>query len=181
MTYSENQVCDTIMIAIQALEALHTECELREQAEAQLEAEHKLLFADAMLAASDGIRVSDLAIVLKQNGVEIGEHRLYQWLRDNGYVARMACGTNRPTQKSMELGVMELKRTVMVNGCGKTRMTYTIRITPKGQAYFIHKVMAQKEIINAREAAKKEAAKQQAKRKRDSEACKANCQANKAG
>ena len=141
----ERDYADKIAFIIETMEALKQEQEL---------AEHKLLFADAMLAAKDGIRVGDLAIILKQNGVEIGEHRLYDWLRRNGYVCRMACGTNRPTQKSMELGVMELKRTAMINGYGKVRMTYTIRVTPKGQAYFINKILAEKDTINAKKSGK---------------------------
>ena len=100
-----------IDIAIKALEDLKTEQALRRVAEAQLDAQkNKVLFADAVSASGECILVRELAVMLKQCGVEIGQDRLFDWLRGNGYVYRQPGGRNLPTQHSVELGVLELKK-----------------------------------------------------------------------
>lgn len=126
---------------------------------------NKVLFADAVSASSDSILVRDFAKKLKQGGVEIGETRLFEWFRGNGYLIRQPGGRNMPTQKSMELGVIEIKETVNINAYGRSTVTRTPKITPKGQAYFFAKTMEDKDRINTMEAEKKEA-----KRIRDNEA-----------
>ena len=177
MKYNKNDFGDTIHIAVQALEALKAERELREQVEAQLEAQKgKVLFAEALQADTNSIKVEDMAIKLKQSGVETGKERLFAWLREHGYVYRQPCGQNLPTHKSLALGVMEVKYSASLKTNGKAHVNRTPMITPKGRAYFFDKVMADKENINAKEAAKKAE-----KRKRDNEARKAKRQANKAG
>ena len=103
----------------------------------------KALLADVLLAGSGSISVSELADMLKQSGVITGKERMFTWLRANGYVSRLACGMNVPTQESLDMGIME-------QGC-------PVRITPKGQWYLFEKVMNQKDTINAMEAAKKAA------------------------
>ena len=118
---------------------------------------NKVLFADAVAGSSESILVGDLAIILKQAGVEIGQERLFEWLRTNGYLYRQPCGQNVPTQRSLELGIMELKHSAMVNASGKCSVKKTPKITPKGQLYFFEKVMADKERINTIEAEKKAA------------------------
>ena len=156
MNYNENN----INIAIEALENLKTERALRRVAEAQLEEQKcKVLFADAVSASSDCILVKELAVMLKQCGVNIGQDRLFDWLRGNGYVYRQPGGRNIPTQRSVELGVLELKKQAVVNAYGKVSVTCTTKVTPKGQMYFFEKVMLQKDKINAMEAEKKAAAK----------------------
>ena len=106
MNHNENH----IDIAIKVLEDLKTEQALRRVAEAQLDAQkNKVLFADAVSASGECILVRELAVMLKQCGVEIGQDRLFDWLRGNGYVYRQPGGRNLPTQHSAELGVLELK------------------------------------------------------------------------
>lgn len=147
---------NNIDIAIKALEDLKTERVLRKQAEAQLDAQQgKVLFADAVSASNDCILVRELAIMLKQCGVEIGQDRLYDWLRGNGYVHRQPSGRNIPTQLSMELGVLELKKQAKINAYGKSSVFSTIKVTPKGQLYFFEKVMADKDRFNKAKNAKK--------------------------
>ena len=118
-----------------------------------------MLFADAVSASSDCILVKELAVMLKQCGVNIGQDRLFDWLRGNGYVYRQPGGRNIPTQRSVELGVLELKKQAVVNAYGKVSVTCTTKVTPKGQMYFFEKVILQKDKINAMEAEKKAAAK----------------------
>ena len=159
-------------LALQALEALKEENTIQQQEaeaiqaklQAQLQEQKvKVLFADAVTASSDSILVADLAVMLKQSGLEIGERRLYDWLRGNGYVTRYACGANRPTQRSLRLGVLELKQTALVNAYGKVTVSKTTKVTPKGQLYFFEKIMADKDTINAIADAKRDA-KNQARR-----------------
>ena len=151
--YSKN---DAIDIAIKALEDLKTEQALRRVAEVQLEEQkHKVLFADAVSASDECILVRELAVMLKQSGLEIGERRLYDWLRGNGYVYRQPSGHNLPTQLSSNLGVLTLKKQAIVNAYGKVTITSTTKVTPKGQVYFFEKVMAQKELFNEIKAEKK--------------------------
>ena len=136
------------------------EKERRLAAEAALRAQRvKVLFADAVAAGSDSILVREFAKALKQGGVEIGENRLFDWLRGNGYLYRQPGGHNLPTQHSMELGIIELKETVNINAYGKCTVTRTPKITPKGQLFLFEKIMADKDRINAIEAEKKAARK----------------------
>ena len=161
MTYSNN---DMNLVAL-AMQEVNTERILRERAEAELEAQrNKVLFADAASASSESILVEDMALILKQSGVDTGRERLYEWLRGNGYAYRQACGNNRPTQLSLDLGIMEVKHVALINAYGKVEMRRTLKITPKGIQYFFDKVMAEKDSINAIEAEKKAA-----KRARDNE------------
>lgn len=147
------------------LTALQQERDRRIQAEAQLEAQRgKVLFADAVSSSKESILISEMAVILKQSGVDTGETRLFQWLRDNGYLYRQGCGQNMPSQKSMELGIMELKKQALVSAAGRTSIMKTPKITPKGQFYFMQLLTEQKDAINAREAAKKAE-----QRKRDNE------------
>ena len=152
MTYSDK---DMNLVAL-AMQEVNTERTLREQAEARLTAQRgKVQFADAVHGCIESILVSDMAIILKQSGVETGKERFYEWLRGNGYVYRQACGQNLPTQRSLELGIMEVKHVPKTNAYGRTEVRRTTMITPKGRKYFYEKVMADKERINAIEAEKK--------------------------
>ena len=154
MNHNENH----IDIAIKVLEDLKTEQALRRVAEAQLDAQkNKVLFADAVSASGECILVRELAVMLKQCGVEIGQDRLFDWLRGNGYVYRQPGGRNLPTQHSVELGVLELKKQAIVNAYGKVSITCTTKVTPKGQIYFFEKVMIDKDRFHEAKAAKKKA------------------------
>lgn len=122
---------------IKLLQALKAEQEHRKEAEAIAEAQRpKALFADAVAASDNSILVGELAKILRQNGVETGQNRLFRWMRDNGYIMRY---TNVPTQYSMERGLMEVKERAINNPDGSVRITQTIKVTGKGQAYFVNK------------------------------------------
>ncbi|HFL3664481.1 TPA: phage antirepressor [Clostridioides difficile] len=107
----------------------------------------KVLFADAVLGSENSILVGELAKILKQNGVDTGQNRLFDWLRDNGYlIKRKGEDYNIPTQKSMNLGIMEVKKRVINNPDGSTKVTRTVKITGKGQVYFVNKFKSSKQI-----------------------------------
>ena len=99
----------------------------------------KVIFADAMDASQESILIGNLAKVLKQNGVEIGQNRLFEWLRMNGYL--MNCKGERwnmPTQSSLERGLFEVKTRIINNPDGITKITHTTKVTGKGQIYFVN-------------------------------------------
>lgn len=102
----------------------------------------KVLFADAVAASQTSILIGDLAKLIRQNGVEVGQNRLFQWLRDNGYLCSAGERYNLPTQKSMELQLFEVKETTISNPDGSIRITRTTKVTGKGQAYFVNKFLA---------------------------------------
>ncbi|WJP97096.1 phage antirepressor KilAC domain-containing protein [Macrococcus bovicus] len=108
----------------------------------------KVLFADAVDASTTSILIGELAKLLKQNGIDIGQQRLFEWMRANGYLIRKRGENyNQPTQKSMDLKVMELKKRTITNADGSIRTTATTKITGKGQQYFINKFLAKKESV----------------------------------
>lgn len=107
----------------------------------------KALFADAVASSEQSILVGELAKLLKQNGVKTGEKRLFQYLRDNGYlIKRQGSDHNLPTQRSMELGIMEIKETVINKPNGDVKINKTTKITGKGQTYFIDKFLNAEQI-----------------------------------
>lgn len=100
----------------------------------------KEIFADAVAASHTSILIGDLAKLIKQNGVEIGQKRLFEWLREKGYlIKRKGADWNMPTQKSMELGLFEVKESTTNNPDGSVRINKTTKVTGKGQQYFINK------------------------------------------
>lgn len=102
----------------------------------------KEIFADAVTASHNSILVGELAKVLRQNGVEIGQNRLFEWLRGNGYlIKRKGSDWNMPTQMAMELGLFEIKETVITHADGHTSINKTVKVTGKGQQYFINKFL----------------------------------------
>lgn len=135
---------DTI---IQLATTLKEERSKRKALEAQAEADKpKVLFADAVATAKTSILVGELAKLLKQNGVrDMGQNRLFSWLRDKGYLIRRS-GTdyNMPTQRAMELGLFEIKETVISHADGHTSTTKTPKVTGKGQQYFIDRFLGGK-------------------------------------
>lgn len=103
----------------------------------------KALFADAVATSHTSILVGELAKILKQNGIDMGQKRLFAWLREKGYlIKRQGTDYNMPTQKAMELGLFEIKEGSYVNGSGVNITTKTPKITGKGQQYFINKFLA---------------------------------------
>lgn len=100
----------------------------------------KVLFADAVTASKTSILVGDLAKLIKQNGHDVGQKRLFEWLRDSGYlIKRKGSDWNMPTQRSMEQGLFEIKESTHINGDGVNVTTKTPKVTGKGQVYFINK------------------------------------------
>lgn len=102
----------------------------------------KVLFADSIQASHTAILIGEFAKILKQNGVDVGQKRLFEWLRENGYlIKRKGSDYNSPTQKSMELGLFEIKETPIHHNSGEISISRTSKITGKGQAYFINKFL----------------------------------------
>ncbi|MDN6055645.1 MAG: phage antirepressor KilAC domain-containing protein [Lactococcus lactis] len=102
----------------------------------------KALFADSVSASENTILIRDLAKILKQNGIDIGEKRLFTWLRDNGYlVKKIGSDYNSPTQRSMNLGILEFTENTHVHNSGKITVTKTPKVTGKGQIYFVNKFL----------------------------------------
>jgi anti-repressor protein len=113
------------------------QAELIEKQAAKIEADKpKALFAEAVTASKTSILVGEMATILKQNGVDVGGTRLFRTLRDEGYLIKLGDRRNLPTQKSMDLGLMEIKERIVVNPDGTNRLTRTPKITGKGQVYF---------------------------------------------
>lgn len=102
----------------------------------------KIVFADAVSTSKTSILIGELAKILKQNGIETGQRRLFEWLRVNKYlISRKGTDYNMPTQKSMELGLFEIKETSIAHADGHTSISKTPKITGKGQQYFINKFL----------------------------------------
>ena len=110
-----------------------------EELNAKIEADKpKVLFADAVSSSDTTILVGEMAKILKQNGVDIGQKRFFEWLRQNGYlIKRKGSEWNMPTQRSMELGLFEIKESTHIDGNGCNITTKTPKVTGKGQQYFI--------------------------------------------
>ena len=112
---------------------------LAETQQATIEAQApKVLFADTVSGSQTSILVGQLAKLVKQKGLDIGQNRLFKWLRDRGYLMK---NKNEPTQRSMELKVMEVKERTVNNPDGSTRITRTPMVTGKGQIYFVNKLL----------------------------------------
>ena len=104
----------------------------------------KVVFADAVATSHTSILVGELAKILKQNGIDMGQKRLFAWLREKGYlIKRQGTDYNMPTQKAMELVLFEIKEGSYVNGSGVNITTKTPKVTGKGQQYFINKFLAE--------------------------------------
>lgn len=104
----------------------------------------KEIFADAVSTSQTSILVGDLAKLICQNGVQVGQNRLFAWLRDNGYLIKSGERRHMPTQKSIELGLFEVKERTINNPDGSVRLTRTTKVTGKGQVYFVNKFLLQK-------------------------------------
>lgn len=116
--------------------------------EAQIEADRpKVLFADAVSASKSSCLIGELAKILKQNGIDIGQNKLFQWLRSNGYlISRRGDSWNQPTQKSMQLKLFGLKVTNINHADGHTTTNTTTKVTGKGQQYFVNKFLNQERL-----------------------------------
>lgn len=105
----------------------------------------KALFADAVETSESSVLVGELSKILRQNGINIGQNRLFAWLRENGYLIRKKGESyNLPTQRSMDLGLFEIKKRTINNPDGSVRVTRTPKVTGKGQIYFVNKFLERK-------------------------------------
>ena len=121
--------------------------QLKEERTARLEAEAKVeaakpkvLFAESVEGSKTSILVGELAKLLKQNGVETGQQRLFAWMRQEGFLGTTGAYYNMPTQKSMEMRLFEIKERTVVNADGTTRITRTPMVSGKGQIYFVNRI-----------------------------------------
>lgn len=122
---------------------LKTEQEARRLAEQKIEANKpKVLFADSVAASHGSILVGELAKLLNQNGIDIGQNRLFNWLRENGYlICRKGTDYNMPTQRSMEMQLFSIKETAITHSDGHVSISKTVKVTGKGQLYFVNKFL----------------------------------------
>ena len=128
---------------IKLLETIKQERAARLALEAQAEADKpKVLFADAVSASHTSILVGDLSKLLRQNGVDIGQNRLFRFLREKGYLCSQGERYNLPTQRSMDRGWFQVKETTINQPDGSVRITRTVKVTGKGQQYFINLFLA---------------------------------------
>lgn len=114
---------------------------IEEQAKRIEEMRPKEIFADRVSASSTSILIGDLAKMLNQNGVNIGQKRLFAWLRENGYLIKYGGSYNLPTQRAMNLGLFEIKETVITHSDGNISVSRTVKVTGKGQVYLINKFL----------------------------------------
>lgn len=102
----------------------------------------KAVFADAVSASEESILVGQLAKLIKQNGYNVGQNKLFEWMREHGYLIKSGSRRNQPTQRSMEMQLFEVKERAVANPDGSTRLTLTTKVTGKGQVYFVNKFLS---------------------------------------
>ena len=140
--YATEDLLNNPDLAIKTFQALKEEQEKNKRLVAEnAEMKPKALFADAVATSHSSILVGDLAKILRQNGVIIGQHRLFNWLRNTGYLIKSGASKNMPTQRTMEMGLFEVKESTVTNPDGTVRITRTTKVTGKGQQYFINKFL----------------------------------------
>lgn len=148
--YATEELLDNPDFAIKVFAELKVEREKRKllestvkEQEQQIEQDKpKVVFADAVSTAKTSILIDDLAKLIKQNGVDMGQKRLFEWLRTNGYLIKSGSSKNMPIQRYMEQGLFEVKESVVANPDGSSRVTRTTKVTGKGQQYFINLFLA---------------------------------------
>ena len=145
--YATDELLDNPDFAIATLQKLKEEREAKKQLEAQIEADRpKVIFSDAVSASHTSILVGEFAKIMRQNGADMGQNRMFDWLRENGYlISRKGSDRNMPTQKSMELGLFEIKETTINHSDGHISISKTPKITGKGQLYFTEKILSIRE------------------------------------
>lgn len=132
---------DTIInLATQLKEEQEKRKQLQEENEVM---KPKAIFADAVTTSHTSILVGQLAKILRQNGVDTGQNRLFKWMRDNGYLGKRGSNRNVPTQYAMELGLFKTKETAVTHADGHTTIQITTKVTGKGQQYFIQKFLGE--------------------------------------
>ena len=146
--YATESVVDAMLAdpdaMIRTLTALKEERAKRVRLEAQAQADApKVVFADAVAAAKTDILIGDLAKILRGNGVDTGQRRLFEWMRVNGYLIRQKGSSwNMPTQRAMDMGLLRVKESVVTHADGHTTVNRTTKVTGRGQTYFVNKFLA---------------------------------------
>lgn len=146
--YATDELLNNPDLFIKVLKELKNERQEKEKLKNKVEIDKpKVVFAEALETSKSSILVGELAKLLKQNSINIGAKKLFSWLREKGYLGKRGESYNLPTQKSMELKIMEIKKVNIVNPDGSIRTTSTPKITGKGQLYFVNKFIARKENV----------------------------------
>lgn len=135
----EQTMARALLIAQRTIERSKAEAAKLRDANAELAP--KAMFADAVSASKTTILVGELAKLLRQNGVDVGQKRLFARLREDGYLMKGGSSYNLPTQRSMEMGLFEIKETTIVHSDGHTTVSKTPKVTGKGQVYFVKKFL----------------------------------------
>lgn len=139
----ESIMAKAVLIANKTIDKKNRQ--LAEQKQVIEQQRPKVLFAESVEASQTSILVRELAVILKQNGIDIGERRLFEWLRSNGFlVKRFGSDRNTPTQRSMNMGLFEVKETPINHNSGLISISKTTKVTGRGQVYFINKFLKQK-------------------------------------
>lgn len=143
--YAVDELLDDPDLAIKAFTALKEEREKRKALEAQNAVMiPKAVFADAVTTSDSCILIGDLAKLLRQNGVEIGQKRLFEYLRNHGFlIKRRGADWNSPTQRAMEMGLFEIKETAITHSDGHVTISKTTKVTGKGQIYFVNRFLGE--------------------------------------
>ncbi len=144
MTYKENETPEELMaralkLANDTLKKKDEQIQIQRQK--LLDQSAKVLFAEAVTASSKSCLIRELASIICQNGIDMGEKRLFAWMRDNGYLCKMGESRNLPTQKSMEMGLFVIKKTTITDPKGTVLIYNTAKVTSKGQIYFTNKFL----------------------------------------
>ena len=144
--YMTNNILEKALTSPDFLIQLATN--LKEEQQKRIKAEQKIqsdapkvLFADAVYTSRRSCLIAELAKILQQNGIKIGQNRLFEWLRKNGYLCQKGQYYNQPSQKSMELGLFEIKQTTINKPDGSVLVSTTTKVTGKGQIYFVDKFL----------------------------------------
>ena len=145
--FATDELLDNPDFAIATLQKLKEEREAKKLLEATIEEQKpKVIFANAVSASHTSILVGEFAKIMRQNGADMGQNRMFAWLRENGYlISRKGSDRNMPTQKSMELGLFEIKETTINHSDGHISISKTPKITGKGQLYFTEKILSIRE------------------------------------
>lgn len=146
--YMTPQTIEKALLNPDTIINLATQLKEEQQKRKQLQEENKVMkpktiFADAVTTSHTSILVGQLAKILKQNGVDTGQNRLFKWMRDNGYLGKRGSNRNVPTQYAMELGLFKTKETAVTHSDGHTTVQITTKVTGKGQQYFIQKFLSE--------------------------------------
>ena len=146
--YATNSVLENMLTSpdfgIKLLTELKVEREKLSMLEGQVkEDKPKVIFANAVEASKDSIFIGDLAKIIKQNGADIGQRRLFEWLRQNNYLMKCSSSKNIPTQRSMEMKLFEVEENVIFDPDGSVRVAKTPKVTGKGQVYFINRFLSE--------------------------------------